>query len=82
MNRGYLSLPDSKGESPHKRGDEPQAMRERDDLAMMFPTGVGMNRGGALYEEEIINVPHRRGDEPWDWGDTTGNLTCSPQTWG
>ena len=35
------------------------------NLITVFPTGVGMNRGGDAGTGAAAGVPHRRGDEPF-----------------
>ncbi len=48
----------------------------------VFPTGVGMNRGGTAGNVNVMSVPHRRGDEPSGKSIRRGRLRCSPQAWG
>ncbi len=48
----------------------------------VFPTPVGMNRGGERFELAAIGVPHARGDEPAIEKGIECEGECSPRPWG
>jgi len=49
---------------PHTRGDEPQQRHPQNRHQKVFPTRVGMNRGGVDRLQRAGSIPHTRGDEP------------------
>ena len=55
---------------------------ELPDSVRVFPTGVGMNRGGSTRKRLTCCVPHGRGDEPRQYASCCVVTTCSPRAWG
>ena len=64
MNRLYGTVDHAALYVPRVRGDEPMPTVADFVSAIMFPTCVGMNRGGIGENLTMAHVPHVRGDEP------------------
>ena len=83
MNRPASSLEGLGVRVPHKRGDEPERMRELLGSLEVFPTSVGMNRPACRLSRQGLNVfPTSVGMNRCA---LAGQLTapmCSPQAWG
>ena len=82
MNR--LTSPPFNGNEcvPHGRGDEPLVTDAQIAFAIVFPTGVGMNRTGTFSPLARPCVPHGRGDEPAQYAIVQAKKECSPRAWG
>ena len=48
----------------------------------VFPTGVGMDRRGAIFAGGVNSVPHGRGDGPSGRLNVVLPSPCSPRAWG
>ena len=50
--------------------------------ASVFPAYVGMSPVGASQVWSMKRVPRIRGDEPYTRVNVSGQVMCSPHTWG
>ena len=59
-----------------------QHERSNPVINIVFPTGVGMNRGVTGNASATMSFPHRRGDEPASGVVSLDLIAFSPQAWG
>ena len=67
---------------PHPRGGEPMVGMVGQEAMVVFPTRVGVNRGGLLQLRTPDRFPHPRGGEPPRKTKLSYQILFSPPAWG
>ncbi len=82
MNRDIVLMHKKRWCVPHACGDEPNSLDGALQIAVVFPTPVGMNRAIERGLLELVRVPHACGDEPPATRFGLIWRRCSPRLWG
>ena len=70
------------GRMPHVCGDEPIDELSRDNLLVVCPTYVGMNRWLLIFAANLLCMPHVCGDEPAKAAFHSAGAEYAPRMWG